>query len=283
MPQQGFGGFGGGYGMPQQGGFGGGYGMPPQPMGGRRPYGQSSYADPRPDPFKPLIQRGPDTAMGEPMGIGTPPISQPMDRQRQPGQQVSPEMQAYDDKDRADQIEKVRRLGLTQDTSGGTGMPPMGVPPMGFGPSVNNFGTASMPPIGEPMGGRRPYGLGAFGPYNTDPSRPLVQWLGPTEQNLTPEQRASIEQERLRQNAYDNPGPTQEELARNNAQRDALMPQAMTFPSAGGTPPMTQPPMQPQVMRPPAMPQAPNSQQVAFESPRMQAMRNMQRRGGPNR
>jgi hypothetical protein len=54
----------------------------------------------------------------------------------------------------------------------------------------------------------------------------------------------------------------------------------------GGMPqqaPMQSNPMQQQVMRPPAMPQAANRQQVGFESPRMQAMRNMQRRGGSNR
>jgi len=210
MPQQrgfgGFGGFGGGYGMPQQGGFGGGYGMPPQPMGGGRQYGQSSYADPRPDtrpdPFKPLIQRGPDTAMGEPMGIGTPPISQPMDRQRQPGQGYSPEMQAYYDKDRADQIELSRRMLAMKGAGGDTGMPP----------------------IGEPMDRQK---QPLTQPYTPDPSQVLIR------------------------------------------------------PSAGGMP--QQAPMQQQVMRPPAMPQAPNSQQVAFESPRMQAMRNMQRRGGPKR
>ena len=90
------------------------------------------------------------------------------------------------------------------------GVPPMGVPPMGFGPGVNNFGAApgggfgpgvnnfgaapdvgnpmqdvfqrflsaqgqggtGMPSMGEPIGGRRPYGVSVSSPYNTDPSRP---------------------------------------------------------------------------------------------------------------
>jgi len=127
-------------------------------------------------PLMPMLPMGVPPMGVPPMGfdmgaIGLPPIGEPMDRQRQPGQQYSPEMQAYYTQDAADQAEKVRRLGLTRDTSGGTGMPPMGVP-MGV-PSVG-FGAApiGLPPIGEPMGGRRPYGLGAFGPYNTDPSRP---------------------------------------------------------------------------------------------------------------
>ena len=158
--------------------LGGDTGMPPM---GRDPFRRSDEGIPL---WMQLGQPNPNQSVGFAGGVGTPamgdysmyapeyrPGSQPMDRQRQPGQVYSPEIQAYYAQDAADQAERSRRLQMLQGVQGaGQGESPMGVPPVGFA-----GGGTGMPPIGEPIGGRRPYGVSVSGPYNTDPSRPQGQ------------------------------------------------------------------------------------------------------------
>ena len=75
----------------------------------------------------------------------------------------------------------------------------------------------------------------------SDPFKPLIQ-RAPSEQNLTPEQLAAMEKRRLEQNALDNLGPTQEELARNTAlygeNGSQVVPNPFGIAGGVGTPPI---------------------------------------------
>ena len=166
---------------------------------------------------------------------------------------------------RRDPFKPLIQLGPGMPSAGGT--PPMTQPPMGDG---------GMPPIGQPMDRQKQVGQG----YSPEMQAYYAQ------DAANQAQRSQMMQSL--QGAGQGASPMGQPLPSGLTQQDPMQfgqPMSqMQQQALGVQQPMQSNPMQyQQVMRPPAMPQAPNRQQIAFESPRMQAMRNMQRRGGPKR